>query len=1169
MAEKLTPQQKSAVTHRGGNLLVSAAAGSGKTKVLVDRLLGFLTDEVSPANIDDFLIITYTNAAAAELRAKIAAKLTERIAEHPENRHLQQQLQRLYLAKISTVHGFCGDILREYAYELDIPGDFRIGDENECGELQSLVLEQVLEEAYEGLSDAEDLRAFFDSQGISRDDRQIPLILLQVYHSARCHLDPEEWLRWCETSGETTGISDPTETPWGSYLMEDLHACVDLHIDALTACMKRASQNPDMQNPAALLEDTVRQLTALRQSSTWDSIRANADIDYGRLTFSKKCTDLQLITEIKAVRNACKSALEKKLKAFADSGVQVLSDLSSNMAVARGLAALVRRFSVAYENRKKQRRLLDFGDLEHKTLDLLLGKKRGGPTAIAKEIGRRFREVMVDEYQDSNGVQDAIFSALTGERQNCFMVGDVKQSIYQFRLADPGIFLEKYRGYVSNEDVPDAKGRKVLLSSNFRSSGGVISAVNDVFSTCMSPELGGLAYGQEEQLNEGISHIPLNEPEVELHAIAVQEDTYAEEADFTAKRISALLDGTHMVRDKDTLRPVCPEDIVILLRSPGSVGGEFRYALERRGIRCVTGGTLNLLQTEEVESIWSLLQVIHNPLLDIPLVATLTSRIFCFTANELAEIRGKYKYASIFKALKADSSEKTRFFLETLQMLRSKARMHTITELLHAVLTATRADSIFAAMPNGADRTANIQSFLQLEAAFEATGRKELGQFLEHLEVLSKKGYSSPADERPANAVTIMSIHKSKGLEFPVVFLCGLSRGFNQESARAQVLCDKTLGFGFSCLDRKNRVRYPSIAKRAIAAKIMADSVSEELRVLYVAMTRARDRLIMTYADRNLENDILDLAARMDASKPLLLAKEADCPGTWILQAALQRTEAGALFQLAGHRPMSSVKTPAWQISVEEGVSMEAAPCLDLCQREDLPRVKVEQFKSALSFSYPFESATKAPSKLTATQLKGRLKDSEAAEHTAERKPPVFLRKPSFVEARASGKDYGNAMHAVMQYLDFSRCMDTDSIRQEVERLVSQQYISQEYGELVDCQAVCDFFATEIGRKLLHSSNVIREFKFSVLLDGAAYDPSLVGEEILLQGVVDCAVIEDDGITVIDFKTDKVTEETLDQAAAGYIPQVIAYKNAVSRIYQKPVKAAFLYFFHARSFVSV
>jgi len=1169
MAEQLTPQQKRAVTHRGGNLLVSAAAGSGKTKVLVDRLMGYLTDQESPANIDDFLIITYTNAAAAELRGKIAAKLSERIALQPDNRHLQQQLQRLYLAKISTVHGFCGDILREFAYELDIPGDFRIGDENECYELQVQVLEAILEEAYDSLSDSDDLRALFDTQGISRDDRQIPQILLQVYHSARCHLDPEKWLQWCESPSDATKISDPADTPWGAYLIKDFHDCIDLHINALNSVIEKATFVTDMAKPVALLENTVLQLRQLRQCSAWNDIRTKGAIDFGRLIFPKNCSDMLLAAQIKAVRGACKDAIEKKLRSFADPSEQVLADLTGNMAVARGLAGLVRKFTVAYDKCKRQRRILDFGDLEHKTLDLLTGKRRTSPTIIAKEIGRRFREVMVDEYQDSNAVQDAIFSALTGEKGNCFMVGDVKQSIYQFRLADPGIFLEKYETYSAGENDPDKIGTKVLLSSNFRSSGGVISAVNDVFTTCMSPEIGGLTYGPEEQLNEGIPHSSLDEPEVELHTICVQEDTYTEEAAFVAKRILQLLDGTHMIRDKDEQRPIRAEDIVILLRSPGSVGSAFRLALEQSGVRCVTGNTSNLLQTEEVEALWSLLQVIQNPSTDIPLVAALTSRIFCFTANELAQIRSKFKYSSIYRALKEDNGAKSRDFLALLGVLRSKAKMLSVSDLLQHILTATRADSVYAAMADGVERVANIQSFLQLAASFESTGRKELGQFLEYLETLAEKGYSSNAEQQPVNAVTIMSIHKSKGLEFPVVFLCGLSRSFNQESARAQVLCDGSLGFGLACLDRKNRVRYPSVAKRAIAAKIIKESVSEELRVLYVAMTRARGRLIMTYAAKNLEGLLQDMAARLDVSEPRLLAMEASCPGDWVLQTALHRTEAGALFQLAGFLPKASLKEPVWKISAETGeTSGESVCCLEE-NTEQLPAYQVEKIRNALSYAYPFTSATQAPSKLTATQLKGRKKDNEAAENAVAEKRLLQFRKPSFVEAGKTGKDFGNAMHAVMQYLDFASCTDLPSIRREVDRLVDNGHIPEEYGQIVDCQAVLDLFRTELGQKMICSKDILREFKFSVLVDGSMYDANLNGEKILLQGVVDCALIEENGITVIDFKTDKVTAETLPAVIDRYTPQVSAYKEAISRIYQKPVTKAYLYFFSNGSFTAV
>lgn len=504
MAEKLTPQQRQAVENQGGKLLVSAAAGSGKTKVLVDRLMRYIQNVNDPANIDDFLIITYTKAAAAELRGKIAAKLSELIAADPTNRHLQQQMQRLYLAKISTVHGFCTDILRQYAYRLDISSDFRVADESECTELQLKALEQTLEDAYENAENDADFRALIDSQGLGRDDKMIPQIVLKVYTSAKCHLNPEKWLSWC-VDNATAHVTGAEETPWGAYLIADLKSYLALQINAMEHCATAASAADGMEKPAALLSATVEKLRCLEKCKTWDEIIEHKDIQYGTLTFSKKCTDLQLIDQIKAVRTACKEGLNKRLRNFVDNSEQVLSDISQSTAAARGLVALVQAYERSYSRLKKNRSIVDFSDLEHYTLDLLLGKQRNAATIIATEVGAQFREIMVDEYQDSNEIQDAIFGALTVKKQNCFMVGDVKQSIYQFRLADPGIFIEKYNTYMAAEMAKPGEGRRVLLNHNFRSSAGVIEAVNDVFCRCMSPEVGGLDYGEEELLREGIA----------------------------------------------------------------------------------------------------------------------------------------------------------------------------------------------------------------------------------------------------------------------------------------------------------------------------------------------------------------------------------------------------------------------------------------------------------------------------------------------------------------------------------------------------------------------------------------------------------------------------------------------------------------------------------------
>ncbi len=1165
MAEKLTREQRLAVENRGGKLLVSAAAGSGKTKVLVDRLMGYILDPADPANIDDFLIITYTKAAAAELRGKIAAKLSELIADNAANRHLQQQMQRLYLAKISTVHGFCTDLLRQYAYRLDVNADFSVADESECLQLQLRALEQVLNDAYETAQSNPDFCAFVDSQGLGRDDRQIPEIILKVFNSARCHLNPEQWLRWCAGSG-AEGASDAAQTLWGQYLLEDLRHYVAMQMDALQRCVTAGVEFAGMEKPVELFLDTIEQLRVLQESKSWDGAIAAGDIDFGRLIFPKNCADLQLAQQMKAVRNSCKTGLAKRLRSFADDSQRVLADMSQTSAAARGLVQLVDAFTDSYNTLKRNRGVLDFGDLEHKTLDLLLGKQRSGITAIATEVGQRFREIMVDEYQDSNEIQDAIFSALTEKRQNCFMVGDVKQSIYQFRLANPEIFIEKYNTFVNAESANAGEGRRVLLSHNFRSSGGVISAVNDVFGECMSPEVGGLHYGEAEMLREGIDHISLNETEVSLYGIDVEHDTYEEEAAFVAEEITRLLDGTHCVRSGDTLRPIVPEDIVILLRSPGSVGGAFRYALQERGIRCTTGDSADLLQAEEIATLRAILQVVDNPVQDIPLTAVLTSPVFGFTAEDLAILRSKDRYTSIYALVSTAQDDKSKCFTQILNKLRTVARLSTLTQLLSVVYTETNLLSIYAAMPDGDVRLENLQSFFKVVSDYETNGIGELGRLLEFLNAADARGLPTGTNRQDRGAVTIMSIHKSKGLEFPVVFLCGLSRGFNQERARAQVICHRDLGLGLGCVDAKLRVRYPTLAKRAIALKIMQESISEEIRVLYVAMTRARDRLIMTYAVKNLAASIEDITMRLDMSSSELLASEADCPGAWVLQTALKRTEAGAFFALGGNPASCNISETPWKIAVVSGSGYTGVPGSEDAAQTHICKEQLAVLSKGLQFVYPNRGATQIPSKLTATQLKGRTLDNEVAEG-AEEKREVTFRKPGINVI--SGKSYGNAIHSAMQYVQFSACSDIDAIRRDLDRMVREQLIAPEQAELVDCEKLLAFFRTPLGEKLQREKQVLREFKFSLLCDASKFYPDAEGERVLMQGVVDCAIVEDDGIIVIDFKTDYVTEETLPAVAQRYTAQVSTYAEALERIYKKPVKSAVLYFFAMNRFVEV
>lgn len=1163
MAEQLTLQQRQAVEDRGGMLLVSAAAGSGKTKVLVDRLLGYMTDPVHPANIDDFLIITYTKAAAAELRGKIAAKLSERLAQEPDHRHLQRQMQRLYLAKISTVHSFCTDLLREYDYELGLAGDFRVADEGECRVLRELAMEQTLDEAYRDHIDDPDFRAFVDTQGLGRSDRQVPQIVEQLYSAARCHLDPEAWLERCIREFEPDAEQDVGSTVWGECLIRDLKEYVSAQICALECCIKQAESDPMMEKPVANLRETVAGLVLLVNAKNWDEILQCKDVPFGRLTFSKKIADPELPPRIKAVRDSCKEGLRKKLKVFVDPSATVMEDLIRSAPSVRGLVWLTKAFTRCYEELKRRRRAMDFSDLEHRALDLLRGKRRGAPTRIADEVGSRFREVLVDEYQDSNQVQDSIFSALTYQRGNCFMVGDVKQSIYRFRLADPEIFLKKYETY---DDVADARpgyGRKVFLSDNFRSCKAVLEAANDVFRLCMSKKVGGLAYTDVEALKEGIPHEPLPEPEVELHVISTNEDASVQEANFVADHIAKLLDGTHMVRGKEGLRPIAAEDIVILMRAPGSVGKEFLSALAAKGIRCAYSGDKDLLKTGEISVLRAILQVIGNPRQDIPLMCVLASPVFGFSADDLASIRAGKRSMELYEALLLSDTEKARKFLQVMDALRTYSRSAPLSALVEEVLRVTRMDSIYAAMADGVERTSNIRAFYSIAVEFENASGKDLALFLEHLDALEESGISA-AREVAGGCVTIMSIHKSKGLEFPVVFLCGLARKFNQQDLIAPILCDSELGLGMSVVDRKTRVRYPTVAKRAIAAKTHAEGISEELRVLYVAMTRARDRLIMTYAAKDPEKKLQKLALRQDLTAAEQTAAEAMCPGDWILMEAMRRTEAGELFALAGCRGAAAfVRAYPWLIRTHSGLSTQIGEASDRQPAAEMPQRELEQMREGLAFRYGHAAATAMPSKQTATQLKGRHKDAEAAEQTRQKPSYRRWREPDFAQRHTkTGAEYGTAMHRLMQYIDFHACVDEAQVQLQLKHLTERGLLETEDASLIDTQAVVTFFSGELGRELASCKQVLREFKFSILDDGTKYASGLEGEQVLVQGVVDCAMIDEDGITVVDFKTDRISAERSAERALSYRAQVLTYASALERIFQKPVKRKLLYFFH-------
>ena len=1159
MAVQLTEQQKAAVYNRGGKLLVSAAAGSGKTKVLVDRLMLYIMDPINPANIDDFLIITFTEAAAAELRSKIAAKLNEKIAEDPTNKHLQRQVQRVYLANISTVHAFCSNLLRDNAYRLDISADFRMMDGQESDELRAYVVERVMDDAYK-MNDP-DVFTFIDTQGYGKTDRYANDIILSTYEKSRCHLNPEQWLDRCIEVVNTKGLTDMSQTIWGEYLIQDFQETVGLFVDAMSNCVKLSLQDPALVKATAVLESDLDIFKDIQSRNTWAQIMAAKALKFGTLNFPKGYDD-ELKDLITITRDRCKELLKKKFSLFTDVNDQALESIENTGATVRGLIKMVRAFHDAYMKLKQRKRVVDFSDLEHMTLDLLVGKKRDAFTPLADEIGARFREVMVDEYQDSNEVQDSIFNALTRERQNCFMVGDIKQSIYEFRLADPGIFIQKYNSYQDADKAEAGEGRKVILSNNFRSSGGVIEAVNDVFSRYMSPKIGGLHYTKDEALKEGIEHKPLDEPEVEFYAINVEKDRYDEEPAFVAQRIKELLDGTHMVRDGENFRKIVPDDIVILLRSPGSVGMHYLNALEQLGIPAISEKNGDLLQTEEVIILRSLLQCISNPLQDIPLVTVVTSRIVGMTANDIAKVRAGNRYCSFYESLKKSTDPKAVSFCTLFESLRRAARMTNISQLLDEILNVTDLDTVYRATPDGDICVRNIQLFKQLAGTFESNCQGNLDRFLLYLDNLeADKGYPI-GGEGCDGAVRIMSIHKSKGLEFPVVFACALSKGFNTKDMKEAMVCDKDLLLGLYSTDLEKKIKYPNVARKAIINKMKESLFSEEMRILYVALTRARDRLIMTYSHVGISNTIDKISKKMSACSKEFMASEVGCIGDWVLMTAMQRSESKNLFRDARRPDVVDEYKSKWHVDLIEHVDVPEYKTSAEIKTEEIDLTDViEEIKTSIHYVYPYESATMAPSKLTATQLKNRDTDSFfVSKH---------FRQPSFGKKRHDGRMYGNAMHAVMQHIRFACCTTPEGVQEEILRLENDGIITPEFKNVINVPAITAFFQSELGQKIVASHRVVREFRFSILDDGSRYVSDMSGEKILLQGVVDCALIEDDGITIVDFKSDRVSEETLDAVTESYQQQVKLYAHAMERIYKLPVKETVLYYFKLARFVNV
>lgn len=1182
MAEKLTNEQQAAVDSRERSLLVSAAAGSGKTKVLVERLFSYVERE--GANLDDFLIITYTRAAASELRGKIAKALNERMERDPGNYHLRQQMLRVYRADIKTVDAFCTSLLRENCHLLgeDARGhalrpDFRVLDENEAEVLRGRVLARTLEDFYDHLTSGGTLLA--DTLGAGRDDSALEQLVLELHAKLQAQPYEDKWLD-AQRAFWRAVPEKIEETPYGKILLNEVGRKAR-HCKSLLqrAAQEMCANDALNQKYAPAFLDASYQLEALegKIAQGWDAARG-VTIAFPRLAAVKDSDGGEMKARMKSLWDNCKETVKGFAEIFSASSDEAVEDLRTMAPAMLALIDLTADFSRRYNEEKRRRNAADFSDQEHEAIRLLVAEN-GEPTELATLVSTRYREIMVDEYQDTNEVQNRIFDAISCKGENLFTVGDVKQSIYRFRLADPRIFLQHYNTWPPLAAADEHESAKLLLSRNFRSRKEVLEATNFVFRNVLSREMGELDYGEDEMLRPGASYAESSVCGAEFHLFDLPTQTGEHrvraseaEAAFVADYIRNMLSSKFPVQDDKTreLRPVREEDIVILMRSPSTRLLDYRRALESRGIRCAADAGEDFFASMEIAVMFSFLQVIDNPRQDVPLIAVLRSPLFGFVPDELAALRSQQRTGDFYDALLLSEDGHSKAFLAVLRSLRGSAAHLSVRELLSEIYRKCNVLGIFGAMHRGAERKDNLLAFLELSEDFARTGRQGLFDFVRTLrEQLASGEAAAMQTTHASSGVRIMSIHKSKGLEFPVVILSDLARRFSNMDFQSSVLVHPQLGLGPVCMDARRHIQYPTIARQALERTLRREAKAEELRVLYVAMTRAKEKLVMVHTQANAGGRVADLMALSDCPVLPEAVDSGKCMGDWIMLPLLQRSEAGALRAFAGQNSEGrffTEETP-WTVCVHDGLQFAApAQQSDAAAEERAPqREELPADFAALSYRYPYAEQTAFPAKLTATQLKGRAIDEEISENTTL--PPRLrnLCKPKFLAGKTAltGAERGTALHLVMQDLDFFCEPNEQSVRAQIEAMRAQRKLTEEQAKAADAYAIVRFLRSDLAARIRKSKQVEREYRFSLLRPVRDFSSLDADDSVLLQGVVDCFFEEDGELVVVDFKTDHVSRAQLDERAEHYRPQLEVYSMALTRVVGKKVKEKVLYFFSA------
>ena len=1201
-----TNEQQAAIDSRGQTLLLSAAAGSGKTAVLVERIIRRLLDKEYPIDITELLVVTFTKAAAAEMRDRIGTALMKALSETKDPR-VERQLALLPSAQISTLHAFCQHVIRKYFYTIDLDPAFSIAGEEELNLLRRQVLEDVFLSYYEDDEKASILYPLADMFGSDRGDDVLMDTVSRMYTYARSLAWPEHWLKEAAQAYDVAPDAVIDDMVWAGPIKDAVRRILEEDARLYDGVLYHLRQREAF---APACDTFVAEQAALRQAAqarAWNDLsRFVRAIDFPRLKSLRKLSDddKAVWERCKKVRDDVKKDVIKTLQAvyFSATPEEWLDGMRAMKPVMDGLVTLTLDFAKAYGAAKKEKGWIDFSDLEHFCLQILLAPDASPehpvPSAAAEELRSQYEEVFIDEYQDTNGVQELITRLVSGE-DNRFMVGDIKQSIYRFRLADPTLFLEKYQSFSRDEK---AVQRCIDLGRNFRSVPVVLDAVNAVFSRAMTAEAAGMDYGEREKLYAG-RQAPDDERwiggPVEVDIVPTPSDeedddgstAFEKECRFIAGRIGELLASGRMAARKDgTLEPLSYRHIVVLLRSMAGKADVLIQALQEGGIPSYAEQSGGYFAAVEVQVMLALLRCIDNPEQDLAMAAVLRSPLVGLDETALAGVRlaGDGTLWQNLPAFVAslpdgvDEKEDLQQFMAAFDSWRTYSRRHGVAELLQRLYDDTAYVDFVGAMPGGDVRQANLKALYDRARQYEEAGFRGLFRYLQLMDKMKEDGLDlAPAKvvSEKEDVVRIMSIHKSKGLEFPVVFVADMGKAFNRRDTQNQILFHNRLGIGLKQYDPEWRMSYPTLIWSGIAAQLRWEGTAEEERILYVAMTRARDQLILTGHSSHIDRDWQRWTSRLNPA-------QAKSYFDWVMPAALAPFGARADADYA--RPGAAWQDVVWQVriakavlagTVEEG-AYDGEPRLEALRRGDLTGTPVPSWlDEQLSWQYAYPQAVRTAAKFSVSEVKRRYQELHSDELQDEADlsvpaaaviPPApgeddaFAALPPWLageEAAVSGAQRGTALHKALQYITPAADQTTATLRREIDAFVRQGLLSREEAKLVYVPALAAFCQSDIGRRMAESPELHREYPFTVLLAGGDPLPETeTGEQILIQGVIDCLFREDDAWILVDYKSDRL--ETADAFRSRYAVQLALYKRAVEQITHRPVEETYIYSLH-------